>query len=68
MPKKDKHVYAFYKGEDILSIGTKKELAEALEVDIKTISYYVSNAYKDRCKNIAPKNKNHIVVVDLGEE
>ena len=68
MPKKDKHVYAFYKGEDILSIGTKKELAEALEVDIKTISYYVSNAYKNRCKNIAPKNTNHIVVVDLGEE
>lgn len=68
MPKKDKHVYAFYKGEDILSIGTKKELAEALELDIKTISYYVSNAYKDRCKNIAPKNINHIVVVDLGEE
>lgn len=68
MPKKDKHIYAFYKGEDILSIGTKKELAEALEVDIKTITYYVSNAYKDRCKNISPKNKNHIEVVDLGEE
>lgn len=68
MPKIDNHVYALYKGEDILSIGTKKELAKALEVNIKTITYYVSSAYKDRCKNIAPKNKNHIEVVDLGED
>lgn len=68
MPKRDNHVYAFYKGEEILSIGTKKELAEALEVDIKTITYYVSKAYKDRCKKIASKNKNHIEVVDLGDD
>ena len=69
MPKIDKHVYAFYKGEDILSIGTKKELAEALEVDIKTISYYVSNAYKKLCEE---RNHNHkkgfIEAVDLGIE
>ena len=68
MPKKDKHVYAFYKGEDIVSIGTKKELAENLNVNIKTITYYVSNAYKDRCKKERKTNTEHIEVVDLGEE
>lgn len=68
MPRVDNHVYALYKGDDILSIGTKKELAKNLNVDIKTITYYVSSAYKDRCKNISPENKNHIEVVDLGEE
>lgn len=69
MPKKDKHVYAFYKGEDILSIGTRKELSQNLELDMQTINYYLSKAYKKLCEE---RNHNHkkgfIEAVDLGIE
>jgi len=69
MPKKDNHVYALYKGDNILSIGTKKELAKNLNVDIKTITYYVSNAYKKLCNKREGKYKNGFIeAVDLGED
>lgn len=68
MPKKDNHVYAFYKGEEVISIGTKKELAKNLNLKMNTITYYVSKAYKDRCKKERKTNSEHIEVVDLGEE
>lgn len=68
MPKKDNHVYAFYKGENIISIGTKKEIAKALNLNMHTVTYYVSNAYKERCKKERKTNTEHIEVVDIGED
>lgn len=68
MPKRDNHVYAFYKGEEVIAIGTKKELAENLNLKMNTVTYYISNAYKDRCKKERKTNTEHIEVVDLGEE
>ena len=43
-------VYAMYKGEECLGIGTIKELAEMLNVNIKTIKFYLTPTYKKRCK------------------
>ena len=40
--------YALYRGEKFLGIGTKKELAELLNVKVKTISFYGTPAYKKR--------------------
>lgn len=40
--------YALYKGEKLLGIGTKKELAKMLGVKISTINFYRSPAYKKR--------------------
>lgn len=34
--------YALYKGEELLAIGTKKELAERFNVKEKTISFYMT--------------------------
>lgn len=41
-------VYALYKGDDLLEIGTKKELAEKFGVKAKTIAFYNTPAYQKR--------------------
>lgn len=40
--------YALYKGEELLGIGTKKELAEKLGVSVSTIYYYHTPTYAKR--------------------
>lgn len=40
--------YALYKGDELLGIGTKKELAKMLGVKNSTINFYRSPAYKKR--------------------
>ena len=41
-------IYALYRGEKFIAIGTKKELAELLNVKVETISFYATPAYKKR--------------------
>ena len=41
-------IYALYRGEKFLGIGTKKELAELLNVKVETISFYGKPAHKKR--------------------
>ena len=41
-------IYAIYRGEKFIAIGTKKELAELLNVKVETISFYATPAYKKR--------------------
>ena len=38
--------YALYKGEQMLSTGTIYEIAKELGVEVRTIKYYGTNAYK----------------------
>ena len=40
--------YALYRGEKFLGIGTKKELAELLNVKLETVSFYATPSYKKR--------------------
>ena len=35
-------LYALYRGEKFLGIGTKKELAELLNVKVETVSFYAT--------------------------
>lgn len=54
-----KNIYALYKGDKWLTDGTKDELAEYLNVKIKTIDFYMSKAYEKR----NPKGNNFKVIV-----
>lgn len=55
--------YALYKGEDLLAIGTIKEIADKMKVGIRTIYFYQTPTYKNRGKD------NRRVLVKLeGEE
>lgn len=42
--------YALYKGDEILTIGTKKELALYLGVKERTINFYSTPTYRKRNK------------------
>ena len=41
-------IYALYRGEKFLGIGTKTKLAELLKVKIKTVSFYATPSNKKR--------------------
>ena len=55
-------VYALYKGEECLGIGTLKELAEQLKVKCKTMYFYTTPTYKKRCKK--SKNRRELVRIE----
>lgn len=40
--------YAFYKGENLLAMGTLEEIAKEMGVATMTMFYYKSNAYLKR--------------------
>lgn len=61
MRKKSKKVYALYKGEECLGIGTKYELSEQLGVKPYTIYFYSTPTYKKRCKG---NNRRELVLVE----
>ncbi len=42
--------YALYKGDEVLTVGTKQELARYLNVNIRTIEFYSSPTYRKRNK------------------
>lgn len=53
--------YALYKGDELLAIGTRTELAKKFDIKEKTISFYNSPAYKKRIKGL----NRRIVVICL---
>lgn len=54
-------IYAMYKGEECLGIGTLKELAELLNVKYETIAFYLTPTYKKRIKN--SKKRRELVFI-----
>lgn len=54
-------IYALYRGEKFLGIGTKKELAELLNVKVETISFYGTPAYKKRTND---SKSRRVVLID----
>ena len=56
-----KHIYALYRGEELLGVGTATELAKAHGVKPETIYFYSMPSYKRRFKN----DSRRLVVVRL---
>lgn len=52
--------YALYKGEDIIAIGTKKEIAEQLGIKEDTVRFYGTPTWKKR-----NKGSNHKILIKL---
>lgn len=55
--------YALYKGDEILTIGTKKELALYLGVKERTIHFYSTPTYRKR-----NKGGNSYIVIRIDDE
>ena len=51
MSKRNKVIYALYKGDEFIDLGTKKELAIKYNIKEHTIVFYASPAYKRRIKD-----------------
>ena len=54
-------IYALYRGEKFIGVGTKRELAELLNVKVETISFYATPAYK---KRINQAKSRRLVCID----
>lgn len=57
--------YAIYKGENLLAIGTERQLARDLGVKIETIKFYRSPAYARRLEKRKKHGENCRVIVVL---
>ena len=57
--------YAIYKGENLLEIGTERQLAIELGVKIETIKFYRSPAYARRLAERKKRGENCRVIVTL---
>lgn len=55
-------VYAMYKGDECLGIGTLIQLAKQFNVQYRTMKFYLTPTYKKRCKK--GKNRRELVRVE----
>lgn len=55
-------LYALYKGDDFIDIGTTKELAQKLNVKEETIRFYATSTWKNKT------NCESWVVVSIEED
>lgn len=60
--------YALYKGEDLLAIGTIPEIAKEMGVKKETMTYYKTQAYRNRLKRRNAENGNVRILVPLDDD
>ena len=53
------NIYALYKGDTFINLGTVKELAKFMNVSEATIRFYITKVYKERRKD---SNNSYIVI------
>lgn len=61
-------IYAMYKGEECLSIGTIYEVAEELNVKVETLRFYLTPTYKKRAANRKERSEGRRILVKLEED
>lgn len=54
-------VYAIYKGDKFIDLGTKKELAKKLNVTPKTIYFYTTPTYQKRIQDYSKR----LIVIEI---
>lgn len=59
-----KRIYALYKGDNFIDIGTLEYLANKLGVKRKTIYFYSTPSYFKR----VPDENNRYIVIEIGRE
>ena len=55
------NIYALYKGDTFINLGTVKELAKFMNVNESTIRFYITKVYKERRKD----SNNSIIVIKV---
>lgn len=57
-------IYAVYKGDEFIDLGTKKQLAKTLNCKTKSIAFMTTPCYKKRIKG----KENRLTVIKVEEE
>lgn len=55
-------IYAMYKGDECLAVGTLIQLARDLNIKHKTLQFYLTPTYKNRSKK--GKNRRELIRVE----
>lgn len=61
-------VYAMYKGDNLLTIGTAKEICKEMNISYKTFQFYRTSHYKNIVENSRLKNRRVIIRIDKESE
>lgn len=62
-------VYALYRGEECLFIGTIYEIAKEYSIKIESVKYYLTPAYKRKLeKRKRGRYKNQRILIKLEED
>jgi len=68
---KDTRIFALYKGDTYITQGTIREIAKYRGCTKRTISFYLTDSYKKRLKNMEKnrkrRSKGNLVLVYLDE-
>lgn len=62
------NIYALYKNEEFIDLGSKIYLSEKIGVKPSTINYYNSKVYRKRLENLKFKGKNSYIVIKIEED
>ena len=61
-------LYALYKGDSILAVGTMKEIAEAQHLKMTTLLYLKSPSYQKKLAARKPYKSGRLELFYIGEE
>lgn len=64
---KKQWIYAMYKGDTLLTIGTKAEICEKMHISPKTFSFYRTSAYKKRVENRKHRGIGYREIIKLDD-
>lgn len=68
MKERKQWQYAMYKNDELLAIGTPKEICEEMNIKIQTFHFYRTNHYKNIVDNSKYKNRRVIIRIKDDED
>lgn len=68
MKERKRWQYAMYKGDELLAIGSSKEICEQMGISYKTFQFYRTTWYNDIVDNSRLKNRRVVVRIDNEED
>lgn len=61
-------VYALYKGDEFIDLGTIGEMAERLGIDKRTLYFYRSVHYRRRCEELNTPYSNTYFIIEVEDD
>lgn len=63
--KKGEKVYALYKGDTFITLGTLREIADEIGIKYSSVQYFLTNTYRKKILNRKkPKNYKMLILIE----